>query len=113
MIEKKAYRHLSYNRKEILRYSGSRENTPDVERLMEECIQEAEKQLTYQVCFGEFPVRVFKEKIMFSDITVFSKNLSRVLAFCDTAILFGATVGVGLDRLISKYGKLSKIYQFS
>ena len=107
MIEKKAYQHLSYNRKEILRYSGARENTPDVERLMEECIQEAEKQLTYQVCFGEFPVRVLKEKIMFSDVTVFSKNLSRVLLYCDTAILFGATVGVGLDRLISKYSKLS------
>lgn len=107
MIEKKTYRDLSYNRKEILRYSGAKKSTPDVEKLMEECIEEAEKQLTYQICFCEVPVLVFKEKIMFSDVTVFSKNLSRVLLYCDTAILFGATVGVGLDRLISKYSKLS------
>ena len=107
MIAKKTYTNLAYNRKEILRYSGAKNSTPEVEKLMEECIKEAEKQLTYQVCFCELPVLVFKEKIMFSDVKIFSKSLSNVLLFCDTAILFGATVGVGLDRLISKYGKIS------
>lgn len=109
MIAKKTYTNLAYNRKEILRYSGVKNSAPDIEKLMDECIEEAEKQLTYQVCFGEFPVRVFKEKIMFSDITLYSKSLSDSLLFCDTAILFGATVGARLDRLISKYGKLSPV----
>lgn len=107
MIEKKTYSGFPYNREEILRYSGAKKCAPDIEKLMDECIKEAEKVLTYQVCFCEFPVLVFKEKILFSDVTVLSKNLSEVLSTCETAILFGATVGVGLDRLISKYGKIS------
>lgn len=107
MIEKKTYQGLPYNKEEVLRYSGTKECAPDIEKLMEECIEEADSVLTYQVCYVELPVLVFKEKILFSDVTVFSKNLSDVLLSCDTAILFGATVGARLDRLISKYGKIS------
>ncbi len=112
MIEKKTYQGLPYNKKEILRYSGVKNSAPDIEKLMEECIEEAEKILTYQVCFCELPVRVFRERIMISDVVIDSKNLSDVLASCDSAILFGATVGVGPDRLISKYGKLSPAKAF-
>ena len=107
MIAKKTYTNLAYNRKEILRYSGAKNSTPEVEKLMEECIEEADKVLAYQVCFCELPVLVFKEKILFSDVKIFSKSLSDVLLSCDTAIFFGATVGARLDRLISKYSKLS------
>ena len=107
MIENKTYCGFPYNREEILRYSGAKACTPDIEKLMEACIKETDGVFTYRVCYGEFPVKILKEKVSFSDVTVLSKNLSEVLKSCESVVLFGATVGVGLDRLISKYGKLS------
>ena len=39
--------------------------------------------------------------------TVNSRDLERSLEGCDKIILFAATAGIGIDRLILKYGRLS------
>ncbi len=86
------------NRAEICRYAGAYNQT-DMP-LLEECIAEAQKVLTYNVCFCEVPVN-FKGKILdLSFCQAESENLSNTLAGCKKAVLFAASVGIGIDRLI-------------
>ena len=42
------------------------------------------------------------DQIIFGNLQVESKNLSRNLRGCDQIVLFGATLGVGVDQLISR-----------
>ena len=41
---------------EILRYSGTTEPVPQVRKLVEECLQEAEGKLSGKVCYRRFPL---------------------------------------------------------
>ena len=38
-----------------------------------------------------------------------SKGLAKNLEGCESAVIFGATVGIGVDRLISKYSRISPV----
>ncbi len=87
-----------FDRKEILRYAGSKENTPEIAELIESCIEEVKDKLTYKVCYGHFPISFIKIK---------SEKLIENLSGCDSFVLFAATVGIELDRLISRYGRIS------
>ena len=61
-------------------------------------IMEVDK-LTYKVCYGEFPVSFFD--------SVGSKGLKNHLEGCNKAVIFAATVGIGIDRLIARYASIS------
>ncbi len=87
-----------FDRKEILRYAGAKENTPEIAELIESCIDEAKDKLTYKVCYGHFLISFMKIK---------SEKLIENLSGCDSFVLFAATVGIELDRLISRYGRIS------
>lgn len=99
MICTKTYSAPPLDRREILRYAGVRGEAPEIEAILEECIREAEDKLTYKVCYGEFP-------ISFLD-AVDSKDLKKHLESCDKVIIFAATVGIGIDRLIARYASIS------
>lgn len=96
-----------YNRKEILRYAGAREATPEVSELMESCIQEVHDKLLYRVCWKEFPIQADAGGLDLGFARCTSASLARNLTGCDHIVLFAATVGVGLDRLIARYNRLS------
>ena len=85
------------NRREILRYAGCREADGDVRDLMEECIRLSQDALTYQICWAEYDLPQ-----QFA-----SRDLAKNLSGCRRAIVFGGTVGLGLDRLIARYGRIS------
>ncbi len=106
------------NKDEVMRYGGMMvSRTPVAESefadpgsilaLIDECAEEARKAISYKVCFrhvqvtwdGDMPVLPF-------DIHG-SKNLAHNLAGCDRAVMFAATIGVGFDRLIAKYNRIS------
>lgn len=87
-----------FDKNEILRYAGAKEDTPEISELIESCIEEAKDKLSYKVCYGYFPV---------SFIDIKSETLIENLLGCDSLILFAATVGIELDRLISRYGRIS------
>ncbi len=93
--------------KEILRYAGCKEAGEDILTLIKECMPEAERVLSYKVCYGEFGLSVSDEVCDFGAFSVASSDLSKNLEGCDRVLIFAATVGVGLDRLIAKYSRIS------
>ena len=103
----KTYNHLPFNKKEILRYSNSKELTPELEKLLNECIEEAKNVISYKVCYCVLPVNIKESAIDFNAFKVNSEKLALNLKNCENAIIFGATLGTEIDRLIIKYGKLS------
>lgn len=96
-----------FDKKEILRYAGAKENTPEISKLIESCIEEVKDKLTYKVCYGVFPISVKGNMVDLSFMETESKSLAKNLVHCKSIILFGATVGIEIDRLISRYGKIS------
>lgn len=112
MIYTKKYEEPIFDMHEIIRYLGY--NTPeyDIVKYTSDCIIECCDLLSYNVCYAEFPVKISGDFIDFSCIKTQSKSLVKHLKGCEKAILFGATLGVELDRLINKYGKVSPIKGF-
>ena len=95
------------SRREILRYAGSREGDPALEALLDLVLDEAEGALVYRTCYKRISVTVSGDICDFGDFSLTSRHLARALAGCAEALLLVATVGVGADRLITRYGALS------
>ena len=89
--------------KEILRYAGSKE----IEDTVTECLAEAEGSLSYKVCYATVNISINGEDIDMEFAKARSKDLAKNLSGCDKAIIFAATVGMGIDRLIAKYSRIS------
>lgn len=106
-VNVKSYGELPYNEREILRYAGCRGEDAQSVSLMRSCIEEARGVLTYKVCCCQVPVKVSDDGCDFGSFTVSSKDLAKNLSGCCRAVVFAATVGFGIDRLISKYTRLS------
>ena len=103
----KAYKNLPFNKKEILRYADCKDLSPEIEALLNECIEEATQTLSYKVCYCILPINISGNTIDFGAFKVNSEKLAINLKNCESAIIFGATLGTDIDRLIMKYGKLS------
>lgn len=103
----KSYQNPPLCKKEIFRYAGCQKPDVDTEALLESCIKESEGKFTYRVCYCELPVKVNGDECDFSAFCLHSSNLASNLNGCKTVIVFAATVGVEIDRLIAKYGRLS------
>ncbi|MBR5459268.1 MAG: hypothetical protein IKV53_00230 [Clostridia bacterium] len=86
-----------YDRREMLRYAGVREATPEIEALLEECLAECEGIFSSKVCYLELDLDKAPD---------FLKDCKQ-LKGCERAVIFVATVGIGIDRLIKKYGVTS------
>ncbi len=107
VILNKAYGDLPFCEREILRYAGCKSADSETEKLLKVCLNEADGKLNYKVCYRLFPVSVHEDMCDFGAFSLKSYMLSQNLKSCDEVIIFAATVGVGIDRLISKYGRLS------
>lgn len=103
----KTYFDLPFNKKEILRYADCKDLSPEIEMLLDECIEEATKTLSYKTCYCILPINISGNTIDFGAFKVNSEKLTINLKKCEKAVLFGATLGTDIDRLIMKYGKLS------
>ena len=107
MISVKAYENLPVDAGEIMRYMGCPEPTPQTEELIEDCLSECSDILKYKVCFDKFPISLSETSVRFPFAEAASSSLLRHLAGFSDAVIFAATVGIGLDRLIMKYSRLS------
>lgn len=88
----------------VLRYAGVRSDAPDMVVLANDCLVEAQRELSYRVCYAELPVALGEDG--FVDLgfaRACSRSLSERLVGCDKVIVFAATVGLALDRLIARY----------
>ncbi|MBP3395839.1 MAG: Vitamin B12 dependent methionine synthase activation subunit [Clostridia bacterium] len=89
------------DRREVWRYAGHR--GADVEErlslLLEECIAETMPRLQYRVAYLELPL----------PLTCFTPEaragIEERVTGCHSVLLFAATVGVEMDRLIARYSR--------
>lgn len=95
------------DRREVLRYMGCKESTPETEELIDRAIDVAKGAFCGKVCFCEIPLQISDGQIQFGTVRTESKSLLKNLGGCEAIVLFGATVGIDIDRLILRYGKVS------
>jgi len=109
VVTTKIYTEPQVNKKEILRYAGCRGECElgDVEKLLEECLEEALPRLSYKLCYLELPLSITGDTCDFGCMWVQSRDLVKNLTGCERVILFGATIGVEIDRLIARYAHIS------
>lgn len=109
MIYRESYRLPEFNKKEILRYAGAgakeASGDPQIKQMLEECIEECRDIFTGNICYIKVPVSVTEQGVNLSFTTVESKALAKNLQGCRYAVVFAATVGMDIDRLIQKYSK--------
>lgn len=98
-VTTRTYEAPPLDRGEVLRYMGCRKETPDIKSLLDDCLAELAGKLSYKVCFGSFDAETFSS----SGGSALEKNLSG----CREVVLFAATIGIGIDRLIVKYSRLA------
>ena len=110
MVITKKYSEPKLNKKEILRYAGCKEGSElgDIEKLLEECLEEALPRLSYKLCYLELPIAITGDTCDFGCMQVQSKDLVKNLTGCEKVLLFGATIGVEIDRLIARYAHISQ-----
>lgn len=75
--------------------------------LVDECLAEVREMLQYKVCYAILTTETDSNIISLPCGQIASRNLAKNLNGCDKAIIFAATIGIGIDRLISKYSRLS------
>lgn len=90
---------------EVLRYAGAKEETPELSSLLAQILEEADRVLAPGVCWQEFPLNWDQGFPDAGFAQTVPEDLSRRLAGCSRMVVFAATTGIGLDRLILRYGK--------
>ena len=103
----KAYAAPSVDYREIWRYAGARNMDTEQEQLLNESLLELGDQAVFRVCYREFPISCEGDTVDLSFAKVTSPALARCLAGCGSAVVFAATVGTAIDRLITRYSAVS------
>lgn len=104
------WRLPALDRKETLRYLGYAgvKSTDGMEWLLDECEALIMPVLAPKAVYAPFPLEFLGgERINLGFATVNSHSLFLNLSGCKSIVLFAATVGAGVDRLIAKYNRLS------
>ncbi len=94
-----------FDEREILRYAGGKgEIDGETKALLAACIQECANKLSYRVTHLILPKAAFLEKVRGAKE---SKGLSAALCDCEEVAVFAATVGIEMDRLLTRYASVS------
>ena len=103
----KTYAAPKISEKEILRYAKT--NTQDLAalELARNCFSELENKLKYMVCYQILNVKIQDNICDFGLFSIKSADLAKSLQNCSKVIVFAATVGVEIDRLINRYTRIS------
>ena len=96
---------LPWDRGEIARYAGCPKGT--LPPLLEECLPEAASVVRNRVAWACYPIVFTDEGLDLGFCRTGSRDLTRSLLGCEHVVLFAATVGAGMDRLVQKYARLS------
>ena len=107
IVSTQTYDAPPYRLREILRYAKVRGDAPEIEALLKDCLRELEGQLTYRVCYAEFPIVPHADSLSLGFTDTDSLALRRNLDGCERLLLFAATVGIGIDRLIARHAPTS------
>ena len=107
IVNTKIYEQLPFCEKEILRYAGCTSADDEILSLLHSCIDEVKPILSYKVCWCGLDVDVCDSSCDFGIFNTNSQDLAKFLKGETQVTLFGATIGIDIDRLISKYGRIS------
>ncbi len=101
---------FAVNRKEVFRYAGygGLTDTKDeqIEKLLNEVIAECNEDLSYKVCYRQMELR-WENSVPVLPFRTDSKNLAKCLEGSSKVVIFAATIGLGIDRKISRNRLLS------
>ena len=107
---------LPLNRREALRYfgcGGEGALPAGMETLFDECVRDALAACVYRVCYAEFditfPADSDGKTVDLGFTRAESRSLCRNLEGCSKVVAFAATVGMGMERLISRHSALSPV----
>lgn len=106
MIRQKSFDAPPFSRREVFRYAGCRTETEEVSSLVDKCCEETEGRLSYRVCYDLYDLRRDGDFQSFANINTDSNTLKTAFKGCHAVLVFGATVGAEMDRLILKYSRL-------
>ena len=105
----KEYGAPPIDRREILRYLRTDTADETLERELNEALKEALPVLSYRLCYAEFAFGMGQGEIDLGFARIASRDLAKNLAGCTHVVVFAATLGVGIDRLIARYSSLSPV----
>ena len=100
---------ITIDRREVLRYMGHRDAAvpPALAELLESALGQLAGVLAYRACYAAFPLYFLEAPMLdLGFAQVESKSLHKHLTGCKGVLLFVATAGIGVDRLVQKYNKL-------
>ena len=87
--------------KEAFRYAGGKGDADESTlALLRECIAEARSALCYKACYAELTVDEFFARFGACKLT------EARLQGCKRVVVFAATLGLGIDRLIARYASV-------
>ncbi len=107
VVLSRTYGEQPFCEKEILRYAGCIDANDGITELMYACIKEVKNKLSFKVCYRVMPIEIDGDVCNFGAFRLQSENLAGNLKGCESAVIFAATIGVGIDRLIARYGRLA------
>ena len=101
----KMYAPPKIDREAVLKYAGCKEPDEPTLKLLEECIDEVATYFVYRVAFFESTLEISDGIIDLGFAKTESALLKKTFAGCDRYIVFAATVGLGIDRHVTRYSK--------
>ena len=103
----KSYELPDIDVEQVLKYAGVKEGVPEIEMLVDECITEAQGKFSPKVCYIERDVDFCDNTVDLGCFKVVSQSLKKHMQNCCGAIVFAATIGIEIDRLVARYGVIS------
>ena len=97
-----------YNEREILRYARIMGGRTD-ELPLDECLELARGYGGGRVVWRILPCNTETSGLALGTFSLISADLAKALSGCQEAVVFAATLGVGMDRLIARYQKISPV----
>lgn len=104
----KTYEAPPIDNRAIFRYMGVIAPTPELESLVDECLNLVVCGLVYKVAYREFDILREYDEIDLGFARTKSRSLSKALDGCSRIVLFAATIGIEPDRAIMRYKALSE-----
>ncbi len=98
------------DKKEAFRYMGCRCDCCDevLEKLYEKYKEEYKKAASYKAVIRKVDIALKDGNIVdFGFCKIQNENLYKNMSGCESAYVFAATAGIGADRLIMRYNKIS------
>lgn len=95
------------DRDEVLRYAGAKAADDTLRRMLDECISVAWDGFSYRVSYTVYPITHTDKGISFGFFTTASRDLAKNLDGCHAVILFGASVGRTIDRIVMRESVVS------